>query len=187
MSTNYKKCELGNDLQFSDELINEMLSILVDEASDDFWKILKYGEIDALTNPSNTISLQDKYDMIKQNNINADGDELTRIKVTKFNSDISTTAHSEIRLFDGAWNIRSQNVYDIALGVEIISNNKIIALKDIGKTTLNLLRHEIYRIFNNAYVYKGIGRMSNNGTRGNIVTFNSDYQGYQFTLMATSG
>ena len=172
MSTGYKKCELGNDMQFSDDIINEMLLILVEEASDDFWKVLKYGASDALTNPSYTIDLSDKYDMVKQNNYNSDGDELTRIKVMKFNDDISSKAHSEIRIFDGAWNVPDISLFVSALGIEVMSHNKVIVLENVGKTTLNLLRHEMYRIFNNAYVHKNVGKLTSNGTRGNIGLFN---------------
>lgn len=185
MSVYYKKCELGNDLEFSDELINNMLLILVQEASDDFWKILKYGKSDALSNPNYTISEQDKYDMIRQNHI-VDGKELTRIRVLKFNNNIATEAHSEIRIFDGSWNVATQNNYSVAIGIEIISHNDIIVLDNVGKRTINVLRHEIYKIFNNAHVDKSIGKMSNVGIRGAVALFNDDYQGYQFALIANS-
>lgn len=180
MSTGYKKCKLGNDLEFIDNLINEMLTILVEQASDDFWKILKYGSSDALSNTDYSISEQDKYDMVKQNA------DTTRIKIMKFNDDISVEAHSEIRIFNSAWSINNTNEYILAIGVEIISNNNIIIL-DVGKTTINVLLHEMNKIFNNAYIYKGIGKMSNTKTRGVINIFNSNYQGYQFTFNITSG
>jgi len=186
MREHYKKCELGNDLEFSDKLINEMLLILIEEATDDFWKILKYPKSDALSNPSYTVSTQDKYDLVKQNNV-IDGNEITRIKVMKFNDDISATAHSEIRIFNASWDIRSTNDYVVGIGVEIICNNSLVILDVVGKTSLNVLRHEIYRIFNNSYVYKNIGKMTNVGTRGSITLFNKDYQGYQLTLVSMSG
>jgi len=190
MREHYKKCELGNDLKFTDELIKEMLLILVDYASDKFWKILKYGSTDALINPSYTISKQDKYDMIKPNNIvvNSEGETITitKIRRSRFNDDISTVAHSEIRLFDGSWNPVSQNDYSLLIGLEVISHNKSIILDGTGESTINILRHELYKIFNNSYVYKSIGKMTNVGVRGAIKVFNDSYQGYQFGLKTTS-
>lgn len=187
MSIYYEKCEMGNDLEFSDELLENILQILVQEASDDFWKILKYGATDALVNPSYTISEQDKLNMIKQNNINSEtGEDSTRVKVKKFNDDISTVAHNEIRIFDGSWTIPSVNDYNVAIGVEIISHNSLVTLDKVGKRTINVLRHEIYRIFNNAYVSKNISKLTNLGTRGNTNTFNKSYQGYQFSLTSLS-
>lgn len=184
----YKKCELGNDLKFTDDLMNEMMLVLVEEASDDFWRILKYAKTDILANPSAyPITTQDKYDMIKQNNVDTDGKELTRIKAQKFNDDISTEAHTEIRIFDGLWTIQSLNDYRISIGIEIISENSIIQLSGVSKRTINVLRHEIYRIFNNAYVEHNIGKMTNDGTRGSVVTFNKQYQGYQLSLSSSSG
>lgn len=182
----YKKIECGNDLEFSDKLISNMLKILINEASDDFWKILKYGATDALINNTYTISEQDKYDMIKQNNVDEEGNIITRIKVLKFNNDIQTEAHSEIRIFDGSWSIGGLNEYNVAIGIEIVSHNNIIALDKVGKTTLNVLRHEIYRIFNNARIHKSIGKMTNEGTRGNVTVFNENYQGYQLSLLSRS-
>lgn len=181
-----EKCEFGNDLEFSDELLNNMLSILVKEASDDFWKILKYGESDALSNPAYFVTEAEKADMIKQNNV-VDGKTLTKIKVLKFNNDIETEAHSEIRIFDGSWQVPVIGNYEIAIGIEIISHNSSIILDKVGKRTINVLRHEIYKIFNNATVDKNIGRLTNTGTRGNVVLFNDDYQGYQMVLRSLSG
>lgn len=186
MALYYKKCNLGNDLKFSDELINNMLLILVQEASDDFWKILKYGSSDALTNPLYTIDLADKYNMIQQNNI-VDGKDLTKVKVLKFNNDIVSDAHSEIRIFDATWSVPTSNNYQIAIGVEVISHNSIIILDSVGKRTINVLRNEIYRIFNGAQIDKNMGTMTNVGTRGSVTTFNDSYQGYQFSLVSLSG
>jgi hypothetical protein len=187
MSTGYKKISCGNDLAFVDDLINEMLLILVEVASDDFWKILKYGSNDALINPTYTISTADKRAMVKQNNVDGDGKLITKVTVAKFNYDISADAHSEIRLFNASWGVPSLNNYELNLGVEIISHNKSLILDGVGKQTINVLRHEIYRIFNNSRVYKSIGLMTNVGTRGVIHLFNNDYQGYQLSLKTTSG
>jgi len=160
--------------------------LLIDLGSDDFWKILKYGKTDVLINPSYTVSLADKYEMVKPNNKTNDGKELTRVKTAKFNDDISTEAHTEIRIVDGSWSVPEKQIYDIAIGVEIISHNSLIALDGVGKRTINILRHEIYKIFNNADVYKNIGQMTNVGTRGQVSIFNNEYQGYQFSLIARS-
>ena len=190
MREGYEKCELGNDLEFVDELILEMILILVDYASDKFWKVLKYGSTDALTNPSYTVSRQDKYDMIKPNNVvvNSEGEtiSITKVRRNKYNNDISTVAHSEIRLFDGSWNTQSQNDYSLLIGLEVISHNKSMILDGTGESTINILRHELYKIFNNSYVYKSVGKMTNVGVRGAINVFNDSYQGYQFGLKTTS-
>lgn len=182
----YEKCSMGNDLEFTDELFNNILLILVQEASDDFWKILKYGSSDALSNPLHTISQQEKYDMIKQNNFDEDKNELTRIKLLRFNNDISTTAHSEIRIFDASWSVETLGNYDLSIGIEVISHNSCIILDGVGKRSINVLRHEIYKIFNNARIDKNIGKLSNVGISGFVKLFNDDYQGYQFGLVSLS-
>lgn len=181
---NDKLCS-GNNMAFTDEFITNMIMILLEEASDDFWKILKYGSTDATTNPLHTISDSDKLAMIKQENVDGNGKLLTRIRRLKFNDDITTEAHTEIRIFDGSWIVPTLVDYDIIYGIEIISANSIICLKD-GRTTLNILRNEIYRIFNGRTVDKNIGRLSNVGVGGSIAVFNKMYQGYQFGLRGSS-
>jgi len=176
---NYEKCVLGNDMQFVDELINNMLETLVYQASDNFWKILKYGTTDATTDVSKTITTQDKLDIIKR------GHSSRRIKTLKFNNDISETAHTEVRFFNGAWQTPTLGNYNVIIGIEIISHNDIIEL-DNGDTTLNYLRHEIYRVFNNAYVFRGVGKFTSEGISGALVIFNNLYQGYQFGLRSLS-
>ena len=178
-----KRC--GNDLEFVDEFLQNFMKVLVKEASDDFWKILKYGSTDALTNPSYTISVADKYAMIKQGNKDAQGNIITKIRRLKFNDDISTVAHSEIRIFDGAWRVPTFGSYEMTYGIEIISHNDIICLQG-GKTTLNVLRNEIYRLFNGRYIDKNVGRLHNEGTTGTITVFNSSFQGYQMSLRGAS-
>jgi len=172
-----KKC--GNNLQWADDFISNMMDVLFLEASNDFWKILKYGSTDALTNETYTITVEDKKAMIKQNT------EATRIRRLKFNDDIATDAHTEIRIFDGAWFVPSFGNYDITYGIEIISHNQIICLED-GKTTLNVLRNEIYNLFNGRIVNKNVGRLTNAGTSGSIIVFNSNFQGYQLSLKGAS-
>ena len=123
--------------------------------------------------------------MIKQGNVDANGNLITKIKRLKFNDDISTVAHTEIRIFDGAWRIPTFGNYELTYGVEIISHNDIICLQG-GKTTLNVLRNEIYRLFNGRYVDKNVGRLTNEGTSGTITIFNSNFQGYQMSLRGAS-
>ena len=164
-----------------------MLLILVEEASDDFWKILKYGSPDALINPTYTISINDKRAMVRQNNVDKEGNIITKVKIAKFNNDISTDAHSEIRLFNAAWGASSQNRYELILGLEVVSHNDSLILDGVGKQTINVLRHEIYRIFDNSYVNKSIDLMTNIDTRGVIHLFNDSYQGYKFSLKTISG
>ena len=173
------KANYGNDLRYVDEFMVNMLEILVDEATDDFWKILKYGATDAVTNPSYTITEAEKYGMIKQNMSG------TRLRLRKYNNDITSDAHTEIRIFNAMWNFVEVGNADIYIGWEIISENQIINLDD-GRTTLNYLRHEIYRIFNNRSILKGIGRMSAVGSRGMITTFSDLYQGYAFDMRVAS-
>jgi hypothetical protein len=174
-----EKLIYGNDLEYIDEMMMGLLDILIEEASDNFWKILKYGAVDSTTNPLYTISDVDKLNMIKQN------DSTTRILLRKYNNDITSDAHTEIRLFNAMWNYGEVGNADIYIGWEIISENKIINLID-GKTTLNYIRHELYRIFNNRSIFKGIGRISTVGSRGMIATFNDAYQGYAFDMRVAS-
>ena len=178
-----KKC--GNDLEFVDEFLQNFMMVLVKEASTDFWKILKYGTTDALTNPTYTISTADKYAMIKQGVVDGEGNSVTKIRRLKFNNDISTVAHTEIRIFDGAWRVPSLGNYEMTYGIEIISHNDIICLQG-GKTTLNVIRNEIYRLFNGRYIDKNVGRLTNVGTTGTITVFNSSFQGYQMSLRGAS-
>lgn len=185
MVEGYKKCDLGNDLEFTDDVLNQMLLILREYGSDDFWKLLKYNKKDALTNPTYFVSDEEKYEMTKQDNVDGEGNEITRIKVVKFNEDISVEAHNEIRIFDASWTIPDTNQYNTAIGLEVISHNSLIVLTN-GKRSINVLRHELYKIFNNAYVHKSVGKMTNVGIRGNITLFNKDYQGYSFGLISRS-
>jgi hypothetical protein len=173
------KLHYGNDLRYVDEFMTHMLKIFVEEATDEFWKVLKYGATDATVNTSYTISELDKWSMVEQNTDN------TRILLRKYNNDISTDAHTEIRVFNAMWDFVEVGNAELRIGFEIISENKIINLID-GRTTLNYLRHEIYRILNNRSVLKGIGRISSVGSRGMIVTFSDLYQGYAFDLRVAS-
>lgn len=173
------KASYGNDLQYIDELMVNVLEILVKEATDDFWKILKYGATDAVTNPLYAITEAEKYGMIKQNMSD------TRLRLRKYNNDITSDAHTEIRIFNAMWNFVEVGNAEIYIGWEIISENKIINLDD-GRTTLNYLRHEIYRIFNNRSIFKGVGRISAVGSRGMIATFSDLYQGYAFDMRVAS-
>jgi len=173
------KAMYGNDLRYIDDLMANILVVLVEEATDDFWKILKYGKTDATTNPTYTITQEEKYAMVKQNMAE------TRILLRKYNNDITADAHSEIRMFNAMWNFVEVGNAEVYIGWEIISENKIINLDD-GRTTLNYLRHEIYRIFNNRSVFKGVGRISVVGSRGMIATFSNDYQGYAFDMLVAS-
>lgn len=169
----------GNDLEYVDNMMASLLEILVTEATDDFWKILKYGATDATTNPLYTITTNEKWGMIKQNDAN------TRILLRKYNDDITKDAHTELRLFNAMWNFAEVGNADVYIGWEIISENKIINLED-GRTTLNYIRHELYRIFNNRSISKGIGRISTVGSRGMIATFSNLYQGYAFDMRVAS-
>lgn len=178
-----KNC--GNNLQWVDEFISNMMDIIFLEASDDFWKILKYDSTDATSNETYFITEDDKKAMIKQNNLDSNGKLLTKIKRLKFNNDIATDAHTEIRIFDGAWFVPSFGSYDMTYGIEIISHNQIICLED-GRTTLNVLRNEIYNLFNGRIVDKNVGRLTNAGTSGSIIVFNSNFQGYQLSLKGAS-
>lgn len=172
-----KNC--GNNLQWVDDFISNMMDVIFLEASDDFWKILKYGSTDATTNLTYTVTADEKKAMIKQNT------DATRIRRLKFNNDIATDAHTEIRIFDGAWFVPSFGNYDMTYGIEIISHNQIICLDD-GRTTLNVLRNEIYNLFNGRIVDKNVGRLTNAGTSGSITVFNSNFQGYQLSLKGAS-
>ena len=173
------KLNYGNDLQYVDNFMLNMLTVLVEEASDDFWKILKYGKVDATTNPAHTISENEKWAMIKQNT------DATRILLRKYNNDIIVDAHTEVRIFNAMWNVPEVGNFNLSVGFEVISENKIINLED-GRTTLNYIRHEIYRIFNNRSILKGVGRISTVGSRGMIATFNDLYQGYAFDMQVAS-
>ena len=86
-----KKPFVANDLKFSDELISNMTNILIQYGSNDFWKVLKYPSKDALT--ESDVSTLDRALLVKNG----------KIKRIPYNNDISTEAHSEVRIFLFRW------------------------------------------------------------------------------------
>ena len=181
-----KSC-INANMAFTDVFISDIITILFKEGSDDFWKCLKYASTDALTNPSYTINVVDKYNMIKQNA------DLTRIKRLKFNNDITGEAHSEIRIFEFKWVESEPRLIDLEIGFEVISHNDIIILDGTGYSRLNVFRNEILRLLRNRVIENdqgkpngNIGELSALGAVGGIVSYNNGFQGYQFSLMGTS-
>ena len=169
----------NNNLSSTDDFINNMVKILIDEGSDEFWKCLKYDTTDALINPSYFVTIEDKRKMVKQNT------DDTKIKRLRFNGDISTDVRSEIRIFEESWREVSPRIYEILFGIDIISHNKIIVLDGTGQSRLNVFRNEILRLFRGRIVDGNIGELSTLGQVGNSVYTNTSFQGYHFTLEGT--
>lgn len=169
-----------NNLSFTDKFVSNLINILFTEGSDDFWKCLLFDSTDALTNPSYTVTAQDKADALKQNT------EKTRIKRLRFSDDIMTDAGSEIRIFDDWWEEIQPRIFEVGIGFEIISNNKIITLDGTGYSRLNVFRNEILRLFRGRIVDGNIGELSVLGQMGKSGSFNNGFQGYKFTIVGTS-
>lgn len=174
-----KSCSKDN-LSFTDVFISNMIQILFEEGSDEFWKCLKYNSNDALTNPSYFVTAVEKYKMIKQNTAD------TRIKRLRFCNDISVEAHSEIRIFDDWWEESQPRIFDIGYGIEVISHNAIITLDGTGYSRLNVFRNELLRLFNGRVVEGNTDELSVLGHMGKHGMFNDNFQGYKFTIAGTS-
>jgi len=194
MAVEYSKKSCGNDLQFIDELINNMIEVLIEHASDDFWKLLKYGTRDALTNPSYTISIEDKVLLSKQNYSNPTDDYIkeNRIKNSQYNDDVSIEEHNEVRIYDSGWNVSTDKSFRIFIGFDVICGTSIVNLDTnidhpIRKNAINVLQNELLSIFNNANVSKNIGEFNTVGQRGTVRRFNNNYIGMTFTLQGVSG
>jgi len=152
----YEKCNLGNDLSFVDELLQNMIEVLVEYASDDFWKVLKYGSKDALTNPLYTITIDDKIALVDSSSA------LPRIKTIPYNSTIAQEAHNEIRIYDSGWLCEDLSNYAVRIGFDVICHDSNILL-DGGRRAHSLLRSELLKIFNNSRVDKNIGKLTADG------------------------
>lgn len=194
MAVEYSKKSCGNDLEFIDVLINNMIEVLIEYASDDFWKLLKYGTRDALTNPSYTVSVEDKVLLSMQNYSNPTGEYIkeNRIKNSAFNDDISAEEHNEVRIYDNGWTVSTDGIYRIIIGFDVICASGIVNLDTnedypVRKNAINVLQHELLSIFNNAMVSKNIGEFIIFGQRGVIRRFNTGYSGITFTLSGVSG
>ena len=185
MALYYQKKHCGNDLQFVDELINNMIEVLILYGSDDFWKLLKYGTKDALTNPTYTITLEEKAILSDQNNASR------KIRNTPFADDIATEQHNEIRIYDGGWRGDDYN-YNITIGFDVICGTDITELDTnaeypIRKNAVNVLQHELLDIFNGSIVSKNVGEFITDNQRGIPRRFNDKYIGITFTLSGVSG
>ena len=174
-----RNCNNSN-LSFTDKFVSNMIQILFTEASDDFWKCLKYDSTDALINPTYFVNNVDKYKLIKQNTAD------TRIKRLRFSDDITTDARSEIRIFENGWEESEPRLFDVEIGFEIISHNDIITLDGTGYSRLNIFRNEILELFNHRIVDGNIGELSVLGLSGRSGSFNNKFQGYKFSIMGTS-
>jgi hypothetical protein len=175
----YEKHACGNDLAFIDELLQNMLLALIEYGSDDFWKVLKYGTKDALTNATYTITREDKYELVSSSN------PQQRVKLVAYNSDISTEAHNEVRIYDIGWTAIGRDDYSVRIGFDVICHNANIVLQG-GRRAHSLIRSEILSLFNNARVDKNIGLLTVDGEGGTVYFFNSEYQGYRFGIAGSS-
>ncbi len=169
----------GNDMGYTDDLIIAIVMRLIEEAPDDFWKVLKYATKDATTNPAYTVSEDDKYNMVAQN---TDG---TRILLQRYNDDITTQSHNELRIFESKWDILKSGQYDLHIGFECISHNSIAVLND-NRKPINIIRNTIYKLFNGRTLHKSSGMVTNEFCQGYSMLFNSGYQGYYFALKTFS-
>lgn len=177
----YEKKSCGNNLQFVDELINNMIEILILYASDDFWKLLKYGTKDALTNDTYTVTIGDKVALSTSN-----------IKLIQFSDDISTVEHNEIRIYENGWNGTLQNDFDIVIGFDVICGKSIDTLDTdeqhpLRERATNILRNELLDLFNGARISRNIGTFNITRQRGLSRRFNDNYIGTTFTLLGVSG
>lgn len=163
----------GNNLEFIDEMTSNMVDIIVEYGSDDFWRLLKYPSKDAPTKPA--VTPEERVQLVK------DG----FIRRVAYANDISTTAHSELRIYPYKWDVRGVNDYSVRIGFDIITHNSLIELVD-GRTSGMVMTHEILDLFNGAVVGKNVGAFTVDGMSGTIIYYNSEYQGYRFYLLGKS-
>jgi hypothetical protein len=169
----YIRGSCGNNLAFTDELLDNMVRVMIKHGSEDFWKVLKYPSKDALAQPN--LTEIEKVLLVKSG----------AIQRKAYNNDISTEAHNELRIYVHRWDGKNVDNYDVRIGFDVISHNSLIELND-GKTTGMLMVHEILDLFNGSIIGKNIGKFTIDGMSGGIVYYNSEYQGYKFTIRGKS-
>lgn len=169
----YIKGDCGNNLKFVDELLENMVKVMIQHGSDDFWKLLKYPSKTAWSQPN--VSLPDRAKLVK------DG----LIKRVAYNNDISTEAHNELRIFPHRWDGNGVDGYELRIGFDVICHNNIIELTN-GKTAGMIMVHEMLELFNGSQISKNLGAFTIEGMNGGIMYYNSEYQGYRFYIRGNS-
>lgn len=169
----YEKGSCNNNLEFVDELLENMIKVMIQYGSDDFWKLLKYPSKDAPL--ESNVTIPERVALVSQG----------LIKRVAYNDDIATTAHNEVRIFPFRWEGELTDKYELRIGFDIISHNDIIELKN-GKTSTMTMVHEMLSLFNGAKISKNIGNFTTDGLSGGIVYFNSEFQGYRFYIRGFS-
>lgn len=172
-ATFYEKGSCGNNLSHMDKLIVNMVEIMVTYGSQDFWKVL--------ANPtSNPFIIADLTDEQKSLLVSSG-----KVKRKPYNNDIATEAHNEVRLFVERWDGEGVGNYEITIGFDVICHNSNIELVD-GRTASMVLMSELLDLFNGALVDRNVGQFIVDGEDGFITYYNSEYQGYHFTIKGVS-
>jgi hypothetical protein len=169
----YEKGYCGNNLEFVDELIGNMVNVIIQYGSNDFWKLLKYPTKDSPSKPN--VTQEERIQLVQ------DG----LVKRVAYNNDISTSAHNEIRIFPYRWDGEGLDSYEIRIGFDIITHNSIIELTN-GKTSGMTMVHEMLELFNGAKVGKSVDKLIVDSLSGGITYYNSEYQGYRFYIKGKS-
>jgi hypothetical protein len=171
----YVRGTCGNNLKWIDKLISNMVEVIVEYGSSDFWKVLKYPVKDALVNPAYTISDNDKVTLITNG----------MIKRKPFNSDVSGEAHNELRVFLYEWEGEGTDNYELTIGFDVICHNMNVDLQN-GKTASMVMMSEILDLFNGSQVEKNVGKFIIDDQGGRITYYNTEYQGYRFYIKGWS-
>ena len=169
----YVKGSCGNNLEFIDELLKNMVDVIVTHGSNNFWKLLKYPTSNAPFEQD--VTIEQRLELIDQGSI----------RRMAYNNDISTSAHNELRIFPYRWEGEKRDNYNVTIGFDVICHNSIIELKN-GKTASMTMVHEMLDLFNDALVNKNIGTFTISGLNGGITYYNSEYQGYRFYIRGNS-
>ena len=174
MAIFYEKGGCGSNLKHMDKLIVNMIDIMVMYASQDFWKVLAKPTNDPFTGTPD-LTEEEKATLV------ANG----LIKRKPYNNDVSEVAHNEIRVYIKRWDGIDTDTFEIIVGFDVICHNSNIELKD-GRTASMLLMSELLDLFNGAKVDKNVGNFIVDQEDGFVTYYNSEYQGYHFTIKGWS-
>lgn len=166
----------SNNFGTLDNSISDIINKLVQE-SDDLWKCLKYGTMDAL---SQSITLDDKRALIDQS-LNARNTR--RLLLKRFNNDIVDENRTELRIYVDGFSQFDVGNKNIQIGFQII-NHKDLWVLDETKQRINVILHEIFKILEQSRIENLNGRLNFNDQVGEYVQFNDNYEGYEFTMIA---
>ena len=157
-----------------DSALKTILKKLMDE-SDDLWKVLKYNESNALSQP---ITANDKADLTDRES------EDWRFKLIPYtNAQAVTKARTEVRMSYGVIQGVDQIDVRIKLKFQILVHHTLFFLDD-SKTRENVIKEEIFKVLNGIKIEGLVSKIDFAGNIDTPMIWNQSgsYVGRQFEL-----